>query len=65
MLTRGIVLCGAMGLHAARTFSLFLGTPESHTGKMGGRAMVLVLEINFAVWVMIACLAREALQLTM
>jgi hypothetical protein len=44
---------------------LFLGTPESHTGKMGGRAMVLVLEINFAVWGMIGCLAGEAFQLTM
>lgn len=39
--------------------------PESHTGKNGGMAMALVLEINFALWVMIGCLAREAFQFAM
>jgi hypothetical protein len=30
-----------------------------------GVGMVVVLEINFALWVMIGCLAREALQFAM
>ncbi len=32
---------------------------------MGGYSMALVLEINFALWVMIGCLASKAVQFVM
>jgi hypothetical protein len=44
--------------------SVCLVVPEVQTAQRGV-GMVLVLEINFALWVMIGCLAREAFQLAM
>lgn len=33
--------------------------------KKGGHAMMLVVQINFGLWVMIGCVAKEALQCAM
>jgi len=71
------ITCGGGGVQCAASFflrrnSLYAATTGRSSwmrlslkrAKRGDR-MVLVLEINFVLWVMIGCLAREAFQLAM
>ena len=61
---RGIVFLRRNSLYAATTGRSSWMRLSLKRAKRGD-GMVLVLEINFVLWVMIGCLAREAFQLAM